>query len=641
VLDWLTVHIRQLIPLAIALGLLATFPLSLFTTALVPTSSVSAAEGTKTRADVIGVDEIKPGMKGYGLTVFEGTEPGKFDVEVIDVLRNFRPHQDLILVKTDHPRLRVAKVVAGMSGSPIFLDGKMAGAYAYGWSFGAEPVAGVTPIRNMLEDLGRPIPKVLYGWPLFGNSGVSPKQASLGNRPQLGGNRYAGDLLDYDLLRHRDQIQRRVAPAGRGDLPIQRVSTPVLMGGMTEEAVAVAKDLLAPLHLEPMQAGGGGGSIDPTAPTRYVDGGAVGVQLVRGDVSAMGLGTVTRVEGDLVSGFGHPMMNAGATALPTSVGRVLWFLASQARSFKIGMPVRPVGALVNDRQASIVLSQRAQAPVIPVRVRIHGAEGAPYTDWNFEAAHEKFMAPSFVALAVGSALASTTSEKQDVTWSIKSTLAIKDHGDLVVEDFGVAVGGTPEVRALSRSNLVGAVAALLNNPWEPAFVEGIAVDVHISYSRDMYRLRGVEVLDPEVDPGESARVRLTFQTYDGPDVRRTIKLPLPRHLAGEKVNVDVNPGYRVKKEKAPPENLGDLVTSLRDPIYPQRSVVLSYSSGPGVAHRGQVASNLPAAAMDMISPQSTSLGPREFTSETHQVVDLPAFMTGRDKFTVEVRSIIE
>lgn len=624
-------HIRHLIPLAIALGLLATFPLSL----------VTAAEGTTARPDVISVDELKPGMKGYGLTVFEGTEPAKFDVEVIDVLRNFRPHQDLILVKTDHPRLQVAKVVAGMSGSPIYFDGKMAGAYAYGWSFGAEPVAGVTPISSMIEDLERPVPKVLYGWPLFSNAKPVAKQAALGNRPQLDGNRYAGDLLDYDLQRHRDQIQRRVAPATDTNMPIQRASTPLLFGGMTEDAVAAAAELLSPLHLDAMQAGGAGAGVDANAPTRYVDGGAVGVQMVRGDVSAMGLGTVTRVEGDLVSGFGHPMMNAGQTALPTSTARVLWFLASQARSFKIGMPARPVGALVNDRQASIVVSHSAQAPVIPVRVRIHGAEGAPYTDWNFETAHEKFMAPSFVALAVGSALQATASEKQDVTWSMKSTLRIKDHGELEVDDFGVAVGGTPEVRTLSRSNLVGAVAALLSNPWEPTFVERIEVDIRISYTRDMYRLRGVEVLDPEVEPGEPVRVRLTFQTYAGPEVRRTIKLRLPRHLAGQKLKIDVTPGYRVKKEKAPPENLGDLVNALRDPIYEPRSVVFSYSTGPGVAHKGQVAGNLPVAALDMISPQSTSLGPREFTSETHQVVDLPAFMTGDDKFVIDVKSVVE
>src|SRR5205823_6655361 len=123
----------------------------------------------------------KAGMKGYGLTVFSGTTPTKFDVEIVSVLKNFRPAQDLILIKTpNHPRLDAAHVVAGMSGSPIYLNDKMIGAYAYGWISGTEPVAGVTPIRNMLDELARPIPKPIVpkgGSPLPGVDGAKPQTA--------------------------------------------------------------------------------------------------------------------------------------------------------------------------------------------------------------------------------------------------------------------------------------------------------------------------------------------------------------------------------------------------------------------------------------------------------------------------------
>ncbi len=616
---------RQLVPLATLLGLLATLPISIGT----------AADGKAMRPDVMPVAQVKPGMKGYGLTVFQGTKPEKFDVEVIDVLKNFRPRQDLIVVKTAHPRLEVAKVVAGMSGSPIYFDGKMAGAYAYGWSFGSEPVAGVTPIRSMLDDLERPVPRVLYGWPLFPGASAS-KASKLSYRSNPGNNRYAGDPLGYDLLEHRDQIERRVASTREGSTPVTAVNTPLLLGGMTPESVALASELMSPLGLEPLQAGGAGG-VDPTAPTRFEDGGAVGVQMVRGDMSAMGLGTVTRVEGDLVSGFGHPMMNAGQTALPTTVGKVLWFLASQSRSFKLGMPARPLGALVNDRQASIVVSHSAQAPIIPVSVKIDGVHGAPYTSWNFEVAHEKFMAPTFLALAVGNALGTTASERQDVTWMLRSRVRFKGHGEIMVEDFGVAVGGTPEVRDIARSNLTAAVGAVLNNPWEPALVESVDVDVKLSYSRDVYRLRGVELLDPEVMPGEPVRIRMTLVPYDGKVVKRTVKVPMPKSAAGEKVTIELKPGYLVEKEKAPPENLADLVASVQDPIYPPRSMVFSYDTGVGVAHKGQVAQNLPPGAADMVNPKSTSLAPQSFKAMRHHVVNLPAFVLGTDKVVVEVK----
>ena len=111
---------------------------------------------------IMPVSEIKAGMKGYGLTVMSGTVPEKFDVEVISTLHNFRPNQDLVIIKTPHPRLNVTRTVAGMSGSPIYLNGKMIGAYAYGWLFGVEPIAGVTAIKSMLEDQARPVPRTLF-----------------------------------------------------------------------------------------------------------------------------------------------------------------------------------------------------------------------------------------------------------------------------------------------------------------------------------------------------------------------------------------------------------------------------------------------------------------------------------------------
>jgi hypothetical protein len=607
------------------------------------------AEYRTSRPDTLDVKAIRPGMKGYGLTVFEGTTPEKFAVEVIDVLRNFRPRQDLILIKTQHPRLEVAKVVAGMSGSPIYIDGKMIGAYAYGWTFGAEPIAGVTPIGNMLDDLIRPLPTFIHGWPTrVGGKGSDKVQASANIEPS--GVRFeratagmASDgfgIHDYDVKAHRDQVEQRLRktlPAVGGVVP---VATPILLGGMTPEAVALASDLLSPLGLEPLAAGG---SADPveSAPQRYVDGGAVSIQLISGDTNATGLGTVTRVEGDLASAFGHPMMNAGFTALPAAVSKVLWFLASQQRSFKIGAAVRPVGALVNDRQASIVLSHSAKAPVIPVHVKIKGSPGAPFDDWNFEVAHEKFMAPSFMAVALGSALQTTASERQDVTWSMVSKVRFKGYGEVTVEDFGVAVGGTPEPADFLRSNLVNAIGGVLNNPWENAFVESVDAEVKLSYAREVYRLRGVELMDAEVDAGESVRLRIELQPFSGPIVEKVLKVNLPRHLAGEKVKLEIRPGFMVEKQKAAAETLGELIGTIEDATYPPRSVVVSYDDGEGVGYRGHVVANLPAGVVDRLAPESTTLAPEVFRNQIHLVEPLPYYMLGRHVVRVQVRDSVK
>jgi hypothetical protein len=627
------VRSSSLLFVAALVGLLLPLPLGLHP---------AHADGVSNRPDIMPVSEIHPGMKGYGLTVFQGTKPERFDVEVIDVLKNFRPKQDLILVKTKHPRLEITKVVAGMSGSPIYLNDKMIGAYAYGWSFGSEPVAGVTPIRNMLDELARPLPDRIDGWPLKLVPGTGKPVA--GREPRAGndrGRRYQGELGRYDLREHAAQLARAVGLDNSQVVSaLKPVSTPILLGGMSSRSVAFAQQLMTPLGLEPLQAGGGA-SAEASAPTRYVDGGAVGVELVRGDMSALGLGTVTRVEGDKLVAFGHPMSELGVTALPTAIGRVLWFLASDQRSFKIGMAVRDVGALVNDRQSAIVVSHSAKAPVIPIKMSIHGAPGFPNANWNFEIAHDKFMTPSFASVALGSALQAVANEHQDVSWTAISKLKIKGYPEITLQDYGVSMGGTPEAGEFVRSNLVRAIGTVLNNPWQPAIVESASMDVDLRYAREILRLRGADVLESEIDAGAPARIRLTFVPYSGPDVTRVVSVPIPAHLAGQTVNLEIEPGYAEERDQPAPDTLADLIRNFENPVYPARSVVVSFGTGDaGVSFKGRVAHDLPPGALDVIRPETSSIAPEAFATTTRVVVDLPQFMVGRDRVSVTVRPVL-
>lgn len=617
---------------AALVGLLLPLPLGL---------RPAHADGSSNRPDIMPVSDIHPGMKGYGLTVFQGTTPERFDVEVIDVLKNFRPKQDLILVKTKHPRLEITKVVAGMSGSPIYLNDKMIGAYAYGWSFGSEPVAGVTPIRNMLDDLARPLPDQIDGWPLKLVPVVGKPVAARERRTGSdGARRFRGELGRYDVREHAAQLASAIGLDKSQVSALTPVSTPILMGGMSSRSIAFAQQLMTPLGLEPLQAGGGA-SAEASAPTRYVDGGAVGVQLVRGDMSAMGLGTVTRVEGDKLVAFGHPMSELGVTALPTAIGRVLWFLASDQRSFKIGMAVRDVGALVNDRQSAIVVSHTAKAPVIPLKMSIHGAPGFANSNWNFEIAHDKFMTPSFASVALGSALQAVANEHQDVSWTATSKLKIKGYPELTLQDYGVSMGGTPEAGEFVRSNLVRAIGTVLNNPWQPALIESARMDVELRYARDILRLRGASLLESEIDAGEPARIRLSFVPFSGPDVTRVVTVPIPAHLAGQTVNLEIEPGYAEERDQPAPDTLAELVKNLENPVYPAKSVVVSFNTGDsGVTFKGRVAHDLPPGALDAIRPATSSIAPETFATTTRVVVDLPQFMVGRDRVSVTVRPVL-
>lgn len=610
-----------LFPLAALFGLFSALPYL---------TQEARADGRASRADILPVKDIKKGMKGYGLTVFEGETPERFEVEVIDILKNFKPRQELILIKTKHPRLDVTKIVAGMSGSPIYLQGKMAGAYAYGWTFGVEPVAGVTPIRSMLDDLERPLPPTLHGLPLSLLS--NKKQMKQAERPS----RFQGTPEQYDVRAHALQQAEKSRPAEGGLAPL---ATPLLVGGLTDRAVEAARQFVEPLGLLPIQAGGGGESRSASSAGQYVDGGAIGVNLIRGDVSAMGLGTVTRVEGSKLVAFGHPMMSLGVTSLPTSRARVLWFMASQQRSFKMGEAVGPLGALVNDRTASIVVDTQTEAPTVAVSLRIEGEPGAPYQSWNFEVPHDEFLTPSFLAVGLGSGLEITAAERRDMTWTMNSQVHLEGRGPVSIQDYGAAQTGTPQTAEVMQSSLVKAVGAIFNNPWEYPKINRVDVQVALRFGREVALLRGVDVLTPVVDAGQEVRLRVHLEPYAGEKIQRVISVPIPKSLAGKTVRLAVRPGYAVQRPRPAPESLDELIANLENPTLDPRSLVVSFSTGQaGAAHRGTVAAGLPPAALDLITTQSSSVSASRFDAQEHRVTPLPIYVVGTDTVEVSVRA---
>jgi len=614
--------------------------------------ALPAAPGVTMPSDTLPLAAVKPGMKGYGLTVFSGTSPTKFNVEVISTLNNFRPNQSLILIKTpNHPRLDVAHTVAGMSGSPIYLNGKMIGAYAYGWLFGAESIAGVTPIKSMLEEQHRTIPSTLAPG---GGSPLAIGAPSAWARPSLSAQRlaqaltptskrsYRGDVETYDLTTHAKQLARGSRGVRELGLPgMASASTPILMGGLGDASLRLASELMTPMGLTPLQAGGGGGQ-DPNAPG-FVDGGAIAVQLVRGDISAMGLGTVTRVDGDRLVAFGHPMMNAGVSNLPTAVGKVHWILASQNRSFKIGEAVRTMGALVNDRQAAIVIDTKAVAPTFPVSIDVAGVPNAPKSNWHAEVAHDRFMAPMLAALAMGNSLGATTSERYEMTWRAQSEVDIAGYGTIRLHDFGSGSGSPIGRSDMARSHVVRALGALLNNPWQSVKIEDVRVKVKVSFENEVLAIRGTKLLESELDPGEAARIRIELKPYKGESVFKTFEVPLPKELSGQTVEIKLIPGYDVTRDLPTPESVAQLVANIPRRSYPSESLIaeVKLKGVVGANFRGRTADNLPPGAADMLSSTTDSTAPEMFKSKLRTVIPMDGFVVGGDTVSVVVRPVMK
>jgi hypothetical protein len=297
--------------------------------------------------------------------------------------------------------------------------------------------------------------------------------------------------------------------------------------------------------------------------------------------------------------------------------------------------------LLNDRQASIVVSQSAQAPVISVTMDIQGIEGAPQKAWHFTVAHEKFMAPSFIAMALGSAIQVAAAERRDVSWSLDSTITLANKRSLTLEDFGVSSGGTISAEEIMGSNLVGSTGALLNNPWESVILKEVRTTLKLRYARDILRLRGVQLLDPEVDAGKSARLRVTLLPWDGPPQVYTLAVPMPPKFAGESVNLEVVPGYTETPERPPPETLGELISNLDVPVYPPKSLLIKYSSRTStLAYRGRVASHLPPGAVDSLMPTTSSIVPIAQDTPERLVFSVSNYVVGKDRVTVRVKPVL-
>ena len=242
---------------------------------------------------------------------------------------------------------------------------------------------------------------------------------------------------------------------------------------------------------------------------------------------------------------------------------------------------------------------------------------------------------------VWATIEATVNEKRDVTWSLKSKVWFRGHGMIELEDFGVAIGGMPDSGDFGHARVARAIGDVLNNPWEHARVEKVDSVLAVSFTRDLWRLRGVELLDAVVDAGGSARIVLHFTSYAGPDAQKTVDVKMPPELAGKDVDLEIAPGYEVVPEASAPESLDQLIANETRQTVAPKSIVVSYKlSQQGVAFNGHVASRLPSFAIDTLRSQTSDTGPEAFISYGRTIVPLDRYVEGRDKVKVKVRPVV-
>jgi hypothetical protein len=576
-------------------------------------------------------------MKGHGLSVFRGTAPERFDVEVIDVLHNFRPSQDLILIRTPHPLLDRARGVAGMSGSPIYLEGRLAGAYAYGWSQGTDPVVGVTPIANMLAELKRPVRLDMFpgAKPLpnrpRAKSTQRPSKERFAGLPPFRGEREVSAFSTIRAL----QKQRASAQAPVG---LHRATTPIMLGGLDDSVAHMLAKELEPLGFVAVQSSTGGSR--KGGPTRFEPGGAVAVELARGDIAMTGVGTITYVGGGgRTLAFGHPMLDAGATGLPTATARVLHVLVSEFRSFKIAEAAQPLGALVQDRQPAIVIDPDIEPARIPVRVKVNGVEGAPKTEWRVDVASHRLLTPSIVFGVIANAVKSTASDATDVIFRARSKVGIEGHGVVSLDEQGFSPMGAASPAVFSQLRMFGLMEAAFANPFETSRLTSIDLELDLEQSRDVYQIADASVAYDEVDPGDEITIYVRLRRVDQPDTTRAVKVRIPKAAAGQTVRVAVSAGNRVTIEQPRPGSLGDLIEQTHR-RYPATSLVVALQMPTrGLRFEGHVVDSLPPSALNSLQLVSTSEDSRPFVTQSRAEIKLPQVVVGGTNLALRVRKV--
>jgi hypothetical protein len=577
---------------------------------------------TLSRRNMIPVAEIKVGMEGYGLTVFEGVKPERFHVRVIGILRNFLPKQDVILFRSDDVRLQHAGIVKGMSGSPVYFEGRLAGAVAYGWPYSKDPIGGITPIEYMLQ---------------------------VGERRLRGPARTAIAQADTDVSRQLLAQTMGVTPEGRvlpqraaASAPprptagMARVAVPLVLTGFAPRAVEELRKELVPFNLEPMLGGGGGQ--EPGGPTTFEPGGAIAVTLIRGDMSAVGTGTVTYVEGHRVLAFGHPMFGVGEIYLPVNTARIFTVVPSTEASFKMSAPLAEAGSLVMDRQAAIAVDTTQRTEMIPIEVTVGGPNLAARV-MRAEVAKHKFLTPMLASAVVTSAAQESAPDIANAVVSIDSTIKVRGFPELRFHDRLYATEGlSPRVLALS----VGfrALNEILFNPFEPAHVEKLTFRVDIAYRADVAEVVGLRVDALEVDPGQRVNLHLTMRPYDGAEYVDTIPFEVPKEYAGQSLSIEITSGSAARPPLATPENLAGIIENLRKPPFPGDTYVISFMRPTdGLAYRGRLMPELPPSEIDTLR-QSTSLRHVDSYRGVTQIVR-PAgrVVVGRQAITFRVRDL--
>lgn len=572
------------------------------------------------------LDEVRRGQKGYGLTVFAGTEPERFDVEVVGVMRNMSPDTSYILARLTGHGLERSGVAGGMSGSPVFIDGRLAGAVAFSWAFTHEALAGITPIETMrsLSSLKGGLPPAMPG---------TPPPVPLAD---LAAGRIPSDLLERELARLRPQLGA-LGQVGQG----AKASVQWTTSGFGEMSQGLLRRVLGNVTAAGQAAPQSGGqTAEKSAGPRDLPlGGAVAAVLVDGDFRIAVNGTVTDRYGDHVLAFGHPFLGVGPILVPMARGEVLTIMSSQDSSFKLSNVGEIIGAFEQDRQAGIQGRLGLEAPMIPMTLEINGVGREKPQEFRMRLADLPFFTPLLMTSSYLAGLDSTSYSTGPQGIDLFARLEVEGQEDVIIRQSFDSDNAATE----SAAYLLSVASYLAQNPMQKLKLRAVDVQVEQSVQPRAAALVGAHADRTVVRPGERVQLNLDLAPYRGERFRHSVKVDLPEDLPAGRYSLLVGDGAsadaaRLGLEPADPVTLQQALAMLRSFHSRRDLVVLGVYGGAGLSVAGEVMPRLPGSVRSVWgAAASGSAVPLRSTIAQKQREAMPIPIEGLVRIDLEVR----
>ena len=508
------------------------------------------------------VEDIQRGMKGIGRTVFQGTRIDTFGVEVLGVLRNvFGPKSDMILARLSGGPLARTGVIAGMSGSPVYIEGKLVGAVGYSiGAFAEEPIAGITPIGEMMTVLQRAAADTL-------------SRATYGSAPWDG----------------------RIAGVRGGVL--KPVAIPLVFSGFAPQIAEEFRAELGKYGLLPVQGGGG---TDPSPSAEAFEPGApLGAQLVRGDLSITGIGTLTHRVGNRIVGFGHPMLFGGRTAMAMTGAFIHEVVSSQLLSFKLGTASRPLGVIVQDRAPGIAGVVGSEPEMMPVRIAI--SSPGHNAAFNMEIFRHRELGPLLVRMAVATSLITAEKLTGETTVVGQLTLHMPLRDRVVIKNKYAGTQGL----GMAVIGLTQPLAQVIQNPFVEADIDSATFQLSVEDRAQSARIEGLRLDRSRYDPGDTVRASVSLAPLLGEREVVEVALPIPKFMPPGRLMLQVMNERDQRLQDAEraayqPKTLDELIELIKKPGRNDALVARFVAPRPGVTMGGRAIVGLPASVMSAL-----------------------------------------